>query len=153
MQKKMVSINGLTKMVLADPEASLADVLRGQFGLTGTKIGCGQGQCGSCSVILDGKLVKSCITKMKRVQDAARIVTIEGVGTPDNLHPLQLAWTVHGGAQCGFCSPGFIVSAKALLDENRNPTREQVRDWFQKEQECVSVHGVQASRRRGDGWS
>jgi aldehyde oxidoreductase len=141
MQKKLVSINGLTKMVLADPEASLADVLRGQFGLTGTKVGCGQGQCGCCSVILDGKLVKSCITKMKRVQDDARIVTVEGVGTPDNLHPLQLAWTVHGGAQCGFCSPGFIVSAKALLDENRNPTREQVRDWFQKNRNACRCTG------------
>ena len=97
MQKKLVSINGLTKMVLADPEASLADVLREQFGLTGTKVGCGQGQCGCCSVILDGKLVKSCMTKMKRVPDGASILTIEGIGTPDNLHPLQLAWTVHGG--------------------------------------------------------
>ncbi|MGO9570212.1 MAG: molybdopterin-dependent aldehyde oxidoreductase [Desulfomonilaceae bacterium] len=141
MQKKLISINGLTKMVLADPEGSLADVLRGQFRLTGTKVGCGQGQCGSCSVILDGKLVKSCITKMKRVQDGARIVTIEGVGTPDNLHPLQLAWTVHGGAQCGFCSPGFIVSAKTLLNENPNPTREQVRDWFQKNRNACRCTG------------
>ena len=84
--------------------------------LTGTKVGCGQGQCGCCNVILDDKLVRSCVTKMAKVPDGAVITTIEGVGTPDNLHPLQLAWIVHGGAQCGFCTPGFIVSSKALLD-------------------------------------
>ncbi len=132
MIKRNITLNGVNKIVVADPEASLADVVRGQLGLTGTKIGCGTGQCGSCSVIMDGKLIKSCMTKMKRVQDGASILTIEGIGTPDNLHALQLSWTVHGGAQCGFCSPGFIVSAKALLDENLNPTRDQVRDWFQK---------------------
>lgn len=132
MIKRNITLNGVNKMVVADPETSLADVVRGQLGLTGTKVGCGKGQCGSCSVIMDGKLIKSCITKMKKIQDGASIVTIEGIGTPDNLHALQLSWTVHGGAQCGFCSPGFIVSSKALLDENPDPTREQVRDWFQK---------------------
>ena len=121
MIKKMLHINGVPKTVIAESETMLADVLREQLGLTGTKVGCGQGQCGSCSVILDGKVVRSCITKMKRVADGARVTTIEGIGTPDNLHPLQMAWIVHGGAQCGFCSPGFIVSAKALLDENPEP--------------------------------
>jgi aldehyde oxidoreductase len=90
---------------------------------------------------MDGKLIKSCMTKMKRVQDGASILTIEGIGTPDNLHALQLSWTVHGGAQCGFCSPGFIVSAKALLDENLNPTRDQVRDWFQKNRNACRCTG------------
>ena len=127
MQKKIVDINGVKTTLIADPEASLADVLRGQLGLTGTKVGCDSGQCGSCNVIMDGKLVKSCLTKMKRVPDWAKITTIEGIGTPDNLHALQLSWTVHGAAQCGFCAPGFIVSAKALLHENRSPAREQVR--------------------------
>src|SRR5690606_23529617 len=108
----------------------LAEVLRGQLGLTGTKVGCGQGQCGSCSVILNGKVVRSCTTTMKRVPAESEITTIEGIGTPDDLHPLQKAWVVHGGAQCGYCSPGFIVSSKALLDQNPDPTREEVREWW-----------------------
>jgi aerobic-type carbon monoxide dehydrogenase small subunit (CoxS/CutS family) len=82
------------------------------LGLTGTKVGCGEGQCGACSVIIDGKVVRTCALKMKRVDDGAEITTIEGIGTPANPHPLQLAWMLHGAAQCGFCSPGFIVSAK-----------------------------------------
>lgn len=141
MIKRNIIINGTNKIVVADPEDSLADVLRGQMGLTGTKVGCGSGQCGSCSVIVDGKLVKSCLTKLKKIQDGTAVTTIEGMGSPSNLHPLQLAWMVHGGAQCGFCSPGFLVSAKALLDENPNPTREQVRDWFQKNRNACRCTG------------
>ncbi|MGO8877964.1 MAG: molybdopterin-dependent aldehyde oxidoreductase [Desulfomonilaceae bacterium] len=141
MIKKTINLNGVRKMLLADPESSLAEVIREQFGLTGTKVGCGKGQCGACSVIMNGKLVKSCMTKIKRVQDGAYVTTIEGFGTPNDLHPLQLAWVVHGGAQCGFCSPGFIVSAKALLDENINPTRDQIRDWFQKNRNACRCTG------------
>jgi aldehyde oxidoreductase len=141
MIKKTINLNGVSKMLLADPESSLAEVIREQFGLTGTKVGCGKGQCGACSVIMNGKLVKSCMTKIKRVQDGAYVTTIEGFGTPTDLHPLQLAWVVHGGAQCGFCSPGFIVSAKALLDENINPTRDQVRDWFHKNRNACRCTG------------
>jgi len=141
MIKKVLHINGMPKTVVAQPETMLAEVLREQLKLTGTKVGCGQGQCGCCSVILGGKVVRSCITKMKRVEDGARVTTIEGIGTPDNLHALQMAWTVHGGAQCGFCSPGFIVSAKGLLDENKNPTRKQVRDWFQKHRNACRCTG------------
>ena len=141
MIKRNIILNGMGRTVIADPETTLATVVREQLGLTGTKVGCGSGQCGSCSVIMDGKLVKSCMTKMKRVLDGSNVITIEGVGTPDNLHPLQLAWTVHGGAQCGFCSPGFIVSAKALLDANANPTRQQVRDWFQKNRNACRCTG------------
>ena len=114
---------------------------RGQLGLTGTKVGCGKGQCGACSVILDGKLVKSCMTKIKRLKEGSSVTTIEGLGTPDNLHALQLAWAVHGGAQCGFCSPGFIVSAKALLDTNLNPAREDIRDWFHKNRNACRCTG------------
>ncbi|MFH1058993.1 MAG: molybdopterin cofactor-binding domain-containing protein [Pseudomonadota bacterium] len=131
MIKKSLKINGITRTVIAPAEESLANVLRQQFGLTGVKIGCGQGQCAACNVILDDKLVRSCVTKLGKVADGASVITIEGVGQPDNLHPLQLAWILHGGAQCGFCSPGFIVSSKALLAENPNPSRDQVRDWFQ----------------------
>ena len=141
MINKLFQVNGLPRKVVVDPETSLAEVIRDQLKLTGTKVGCGQGQCGSCSVILDGRVVRSCVTKMKKVPEGAQVQTIEGVGTPDNLHPLQLAWTVHGGAQCGFCSPGFIVSAKALLDENPDPTRGAVRDWFQKHRNACRCTG------------
>lgn len=141
MQKKVITINGSPRTVIAGPETSLADVLRQQLGMTGTKIGCDKGQCGACSVIMDGKVIRSCVTKMKRVEEGADIITIEGVGTPENLHPIQLAWVVHGGAQCGFCSPGFIISSKVLLDQNPNPSREDVRDWFQKHRNACRCTG------------
>jgi aldehyde oxidoreductase len=141
MEKKILNINKIPRTILANPEASLADVLRAQLGLTGTKVGCGMAQCGCCSVIMDGKVVRSCVTKMNKVEEGAEITTIEGIGTPDNLHPLQVSWMVHGGAQCGFCSPGFIVSAKALLDKNSKPTREDVRDWFQNHRNACRCTG------------
>lgn len=141
--KKKLNINGATTVVVADPEALLVDVLRGQLHLTGTKVGCGKAQCGACSVILNGKVTLSCAYKMKRLPDDSIITTIEGIGTPTNLHALQLAWVKYGGAQCGFCSPGFIVSAKALLDENLNPTREDVRNWFQKHKNVCRCTGYQ----------
>jgi len=139
--KKNVVINGVAQTLLVDGEVTLANVLRGQLHMTGTKIGCGKAQCGACSVIVDGKVIRSCVTKMKRVADDAVITTIEGVGTKEHLHPLQLAWMIHGAAQCGFCSPGFIVSAKQLLEENINPTREDVRDWFQKHRNACRCTG------------
>lgn len=141
MINRHINLNGVSRVILADPETSLAEVIRGQLGLTGTKVGCGKGQCGACSVILDGKLVKSCMTKIKRLKEGSSVTTIEGLGTPDNLHALQLAWAVHGGAQCGFCSPGFIVSAKALLDTNLNPAREDIRDWFHKNRNACRCTG------------
>ena len=141
MQTKILVINGVQTMVVAKEEDTLADVLRGQLGLTGTKVGCGQGQCGCCSVILDGKVVRSCVTKFKRVKDWSEITTIEGIGSPQNLHPVQVAWMVHGGAQCGYCSPGFIVSAKALLDTNSSPSRKEVRAWFQRHRNACRCTG------------
>jgi len=141
MEKKVLVINGVSRTIIADPDASLADVLRRQLGLTGTKIGCGTAQCGACSVIIDGDVIRSCVTKVKKIAEGARITTIEGIGTPDNLHPVQVAWMVHGGAQCGYCSPGFIVSAKAFLDQNANPSREDVRDWFQKHRNACRCTG------------
>jgi len=141
MIKKYLSINGKSQFVVVDQEETLANVLRGQLHLTGTKVGCGEGQCGACNVIVNGKLVRSCVTKMKRVPEGAAIHTIEGIGQPGNLHPLQLAWMVHGAAQCGFCTPGFIVSAKALLDANPDPTRTEVRAWFQKNRNACRCTG------------
>jgi aldehyde oxidoreductase len=132
MIKRTLKINGVDRIIVAPSDESLANVLRGQLGLTGTKVGCGEAQCGCCNVIIDNKLVRSCVTKVSKVPEGASITTIEGVGTPDHMHPLQLAFIVHGAVQCGFCTPGFIVSAKALLTENPNPSRQQVRDWFNK---------------------
>ena len=127
MIKKMLMVNGTEVAVLASGDETLANVLRGQLGLTGTKIGCGEAQCGCCNVILDNKLVRSCVTKMSKVANGASVTTIEGVGTPNSMHPLQLAFIVHGAIQCGFCTPGFIVSAKALLDENPNASEEEIK--------------------------
>lgn len=141
MIKKHVIINGNPQTLIVDGEVTLANVLRGQLHMTGTKIGCGKAQCGACSVIVNEKVLRSCVTKMKRIPDEAVITTIEGVGTKEHLHPLQLAWMIHGAAQCGFCSPGFIVSAKQLLEENNNPTREEVRDWFQKHRNACRCTG------------
>ena len=130
LRKVWLDINGAERAVVCDPEQdTLADLLR-RIGLTGTKIGCGVGQCGACSVILDGKVVRSCTKKMKNIKDFAKVLTIEGIGTARSLHPLQQAWITFGGVQCGFCSPGFIVSAYGLLEENPNPSREEVRQWF-----------------------
>ena len=130
--KKMLMVNGISRMVVAKSTEKLADVLRKNLGLTSVKIGCGQGQCGSCSIILDGKLIRSCVRKMSSVREGAKITTLEGIGTPQALHPIQVAWMAYGAAQCGFCTPGFIVSTYALLESNASPTREDVRDWFQK---------------------
>jgi len=143
MLNKVLIINGVKKNVIVSPEATLADVLRKQLFLTGTKVGCGKGECGACNVILDGKVVKSCIVRMKRVADEAAITTIEGIGSQDDLHDIQFAWMIHGAAQCGFCTPGFVVSAKALLDVNNNPTREEVREWFQKTRNVCRCTGYQ----------
>ena len=131
MLKRVLKINGDERTIICTQDTSLADVLRKQLLLTGTKVGCGKGECGACNVIMNGKVVRSCITRMKRVPEGAEIITVEGIGTRAKLHPLQISWMIHGAAQCGFCTPGFIVSAKALLDSNNNPTREEVRQWFQ----------------------
>jgi len=141
MQKRTAVVNGIERTLIADPEALLSNVLREQLMLTGTKVGCGQGQCGMCSIILDGKLVRSCVVKMKRVPDGAVITTVEGIGTPDHPHPIQLAMIAHGAPQCGFCTPGFVVSSKALLDENSKPMREDVRNWFQKNRNYCRCSG------------
>ena len=129
-QRVVLNINGVDRDVLCDPaKDSLAVAIR-RLGLTGTKVGCGTGQCGSCSVILNGKLTLSCAIKMRRVAEFSKVETIEGLGTPGNLHPLQQAFITYAGVQCGFCSPGFIMSAKALLSENPTPSRQDVRNWF-----------------------
>ncbi|MDR2501863.1 MAG: 2Fe-2S iron-sulfur cluster binding domain-containing protein, partial [Oscillospiraceae bacterium] len=135
------TINGVERPVLCDPEAdTLALVLR-RMGLTGVKIGCGTGVCGACSIILNGAVIRSCNRRMKTVPEFSEIITIEGVGTPQSLHPLQQAWITYGGVQCGFCTPGFIVSAYQLLRENTAPTREEVREWFKRHRNICRCTG------------
>lgn len=129
-KRAFLIINGVEREVLCDPDKdSLADVVR-RLGLTGTKVGCGTGQCGACTLLLDGKVTRSCTKKMKGIKDYAKVETIEGLGTASNLHPLQQAFMTYAAIQCGFCTPGFIMSAKGLLSENPDPTRQEVRDWF-----------------------
>ena len=130
--KKRIEVNGVPLDVAADQDELLINVIRRQLGLTGTKLGCGKGQCGACNVIMDGKVVRSCITKWSKVPEFASILTVEGLGKPDSLHAIQWAFIANGAVQCGFCTPGFIMATKALLDENPSPTRDEVRDWFQK---------------------
>lgn len=130
--KMTLNINGADRTFICDPETdTLASVLR-RLGLTGTKVGCGVGVCGSCSVILNGKVIRSCTKKIKSVDQYSEVLTIEGIGDPRHLHPLQVAFMHYGAVQCGFCIPGFIVSAYQLLQENPDPTRDEVRAWFKK---------------------
>ncbi len=141
LRKMTLNINGADRMFICDPEKdSLATVIR-RLGLTGTKVGCGIGVCGSCSVILNDKVIRSCTKKIRTVEEYSKITTIEGIGAPNFLHPLQVAFMNHGAVQCGFCSPGFIVSAYGLLQVNPNPTREEVRDWFQKHRNVCRCTG------------
>ncbi len=132
LRKMWLNINGADRMFMCNPEKdSLADVLR-RLGLTGTKVGCDTGVCGSCNIIVNNKLVRSCLLKISKVEEYSKVVTIEGIGTPTHLHPIQVAFMNLGAVQCGFCTPGFIVSTYALLLNNPSPTREQAREWFQK---------------------
>jgi len=126
--KKIISVtvNGVQTEVAVAPNTTLADMLREQLGLTGTKKGCEMGDCGSCTVILDGKPVNSCL--VLAMQASGRTVTtIEGLASEKGLHPLQEAFVEKGAIQCGFCSPGMILSGKSLLDQNPNPGEEEIR--------------------------
>jgi len=121
-----IRVNGELKDLLVEPHRILVDLIRQDLGLTGTKKGCGSGDCGSCTVILDGRAVKSCLILAAEV-DGSEILTIEGLRSDGKLHPLQEAFIQHGAIQCGFCSPGMMISAKAFLDQCPNPTEEQVK--------------------------
>jgi carbon-monoxide dehydrogenase small subunit len=121
-----IMVNGEEYRLQVDAEETLVDTIRNRLGLTGTKKGCGAGDCGSCTVILNGKAVNSCII-LSVEADGASIQTIEGLRHGNEIHPLQRAFIEHGAIQCGFCTPGMIMSAKALLDVNRQPTEEQIK--------------------------
>lgn len=121
-----LKINGKIYEVYVEPSKTLVEVLREDLDLTGTKTGCDSGHCGACTVLMDGRAVKSCLTLVGHAKGKS-ILTIEGLSEGDKLHPLQRAFIEHFALQCGYCTPGMIMSAKALLDETPNPTEEDVR--------------------------
>ncbi len=120
------TVNGAACSVCAYPMARLLDVLREELRLTGTKEGCGEVECGACSVLLDGELVNSCLVPVAQVSGAT-ITTIEGVASGDQLHAVQQAFLSHGGAQCGICTPGMVLAAISLLERNPQPTEAEIR--------------------------
>ena len=121
-----LTVNEVTYTINVEPNRTLVDVLRDVLGLTGTKKSCNEGECGACTVLMDGKPVASCLVLAPDAQNRS-ITTIEGLADGEALHPLQESFVKNGGIQCGFCTPGMIMSAKALLDENPDPTTLQVR--------------------------
>ena len=122
-----MTVNGKLRTASVAPETTLLRLLRDHFNLTGAKLGCDVGDCGACTVLVDGKPVNACLMLAGQA-DGRKVLTIEGLATQDELHPLQKAFEDHASLQCGFCGPGVIMSAKALLDENKDPTVEEIRD-------------------------
>jgi carbon-monoxide dehydrogenase small subunit len=122
-----LNVNGETHEIAVPPTKLLLDVLREDLGLTGTKRGCDDSSCGACSVLVDGVPMLSCVALAASYQDR-RITTVEGLAAYEELHPVQIGWAEGGGSQCGFCSPGFLISTKALLDRNPNPSLDEIRD-------------------------
>jgi carbon-monoxide dehydrogenase small subunit len=122
-----VEVNGQVREVKSPPLTRLIDVLREELSLTGTKEGCGEGECGSCTVLLDGEPVNACLVAVGQT-DGRKVTTIEGLGTPDHLAPLARCFIDHGGAQCGICTPGMIVAAHVLLESKRDPSEADVRE-------------------------
>jgi carbon-monoxide dehydrogenase small subunit len=122
-----LKINGKTRTASVPPETTLLKLLRDHFNLTGAKLGCDVGDCGACTVIVDGKAVNACLMLASQA-DGCELLTIEGLATQERLHPIQQAFEDHAALQCGFCGPGVIMSAKALLDENLEPTPQEIRD-------------------------
>ena len=123
------TINGEEMDMLVNPYVSLLETLREVVGITGTKEGCNDGNCGACTVNLDGRIVDSCLVLGVEVE-GKNVETVEGMATPDGLHPLQQAFLEEAALQCGICTPGFLVSAKALLDNEPDPSEERIRHWL-----------------------
>ena len=120
-------VNRVARELEAPPIKRLLDVLREDLRLTGTKEGCGEGECGACSVLVDGEVINSCLVPVCQVQGSS-IVTVEGLASDGQLDPLQRAFLECGGAQCGICTPGMLIAARALLDENAHPSREEIKE-------------------------
>ena len=124
-----VTVNGVAREVEVPVYRTLLDCLRYDLGLTGSKEGCGVGVCGACTVLLDGKIISSCIA-LAVFANGHEITTVEGLAEDERLHPVQQAFIDFGGFQCGICTPGQVVAAKALLDANPNPSDDEIREWM-----------------------
>ncbi|MBU5676186.1 (2Fe-2S)-binding protein [Alkaliphilus sp. MSJ-5] len=127
MKEITLNVNGIDHIIKIDEEDRLIDVLREGLKFTGTKEGCGEGECGACTVIMDGVTVNSCMV-MAFQAEGKKIITIEGLGTDEEIDPIQQAFLEEGAVQCGFCIPGMVLSAKVVLDNNPSPSREEIRE-------------------------
>ena len=151
-----LKVNGVKREILVAPNELLLNVLRDRLGLTGSKYGCGIGECGSCTVLVDGEPILACLTLAIGV-NGSDIVTIEGVSKPDGrLHPIQENFLEQGAIQCGFCTPGMIMMGKALLDENPRPTEDQIREYIRGNIcRCTGytqiVKAIQECSKEGEG--
>jgi aerobic carbon-monoxide dehydrogenase small subunit len=140
-----LTVNGSPREMSVEPRKSLADALREDLGLTGTHLGCEQGVCGACTVLLDGEPVRSCLTFAVQAS-GSEIETVEGMAVNGKLDPIQQAYRSEHGLQCGFCTPGFLVSTKALLDENPEPTIQEIRDYLSGNVcRCTGYQGIVAA--------
>lgn len=143
-----LSVNGKARSVDTEPERPLLEVLREDLGLTGTKYGCGEGQCGSCTVLLDGKPAVSCVTTV-RAAEGRKIVTIEGLAAGGKLHPVQQAFLDEGAVQCGYCTPGMVLRTMALLENHPKPTDAQIVDGLNGHLcRCSDYQRIMAAVRR-----
>ena len=143
-----LSVNGKARSVDTEPERPLLEVLREDLGLTGTKYGCGEGQCGSCTVLLDGKPTVSCVTAV-RAAEGRKIVTIEGLAEGGTLHPVQQAFLDEGAVQCGYCTPGIVLQTVALLENHPKPTDAQIVDGLNGHLcRCSDYQRIMAAVRR-----
>ena len=142
-----LKVNGTTHTVDIDPSTPLLYILRNDLGLQGPRFGCGLGQCGACTVIINGVATRSCITPTSNVR--SEITTLEGLGKEGALHPLQQAWIDEQVPQCGYCQNGQIMTAKVLLDRNPNPTDAEIREWMARTLcRCMTYYRIQAAIKR-----
>ncbi len=150
MSDVQLTVNGSTRTVDIDPSTPLLYILRNDLGVRGPRFGCGLGQCGACTVIIDGRAVRSCVTPTSSVQGA--ITTLEGLSEEGRLHPIQQAWIEEQVPQCGFCQNGQIMTAKALLDRNPTPTDSEIREGMNGALcRCMTYYRVQAAIKRAAG--
>jgi len=147
MSNVTLKVNGKTQTVDIDPATPLLYILRNDLGLEGPRFGCGLGQCGACTVIIEGKAVRSCITPCSMVK--GEVTTLEGISKDGKLHPLQQAWIEEQVPACGYCQNGQIMTAKALLDQKRNPSDAEIRDWMSRTLcRCMTYYRIQAAIKR-----
>lgn len=149
LQNIKMTVNGETVTAAVEPRLMLVDFLREQLRLTGTHTGCDTSQCGSCVVHVDGKSVKSC-TLLAVQTDSTEVTTIEGLANGEQLHPMQEAFRQHHGLQCGFCTPGMVMSALGLVGENPDPNEQEIRDWLEGNIcRCTGYHNIVKSIQAG----